>query len=248
MEHEANLTKSKESTDLEGINEAVPFHPTEDLLTFARDTYKETENTALYWDEKGKENYKFIFEGDLLHKHIDLLYLNTFMNVIKDCGPRSILEAGAGYGRVLRFLRDNLSAIETFAGSDISSSQIWSAVKLEPSLLDSNSINYIVADTRKLPYSDDEFDLVYTYGSLMHIPPSSIEDAVKELLRVTSKHLIICEANSEEYSKNSKNAYTHPYLKLAQKCGAIFERQFSDNIGRDSLNYRIYIFSKTNED
>ena len=221
----------------------------ENMLTNCREIYKSCEDShPLYWEYKGIENRKMVFEGNLLQRDINVHYMNTFINIIRGYSPRYILEAGVGYGRVIRFLRDNLSFIEYFAGSDISSSQIQTARNLELELQNNGkNIHYIVADTCKLPYPENQFDLVYTYGSLMHISPSSIEDAIRELLRVTKKNLIICEANSEESAQKSKNSYVHPYIELAQNYGATLEKLIEENIEREYLNYKIYVFIKNNQ-
>jgi ubiquinone/menaquinone biosynthesis C-methylase UbiE len=217
----------------------------DNILKHYREIYKsQTDSNPFYWEAKGIENRKMVFEGALLQEDKEILYMNTFLNLIKNYNPNTILEAGVGYGRVIRFLRDNISFIKCFAGSDISSSQIQTARDLELIQNNNKSISYIVADTCNLPYAHNEFDLVYTYGSLMHIHPSSIEEAIKELLRVTKNYLIICEANSKEHANKTKISYVHPYNELTQNCGAILEKLIEENVGREDLNYKIYVLRK----
>lgn len=206
-------------------------------------------NPEEYWKTKGLQNQSYIFNGNLLEEDIVTAYMHTFLNIIKECSPSSILEAGAGYGRVIRFLRDNLPSIKYFAGSDLSPSQIQTALKLESqSRSNKTTIDYTVADTCNLPYANSKFDVVYTYGSLTHIPPSSIENAVRELLRVVKNYLIICEVHSKKYAKNIKIAFVHPYIKLAQGCGATLEELVTENVERKTLNYKLYVFKKHKED
>lgn len=225
MDFNKNISISTKNNTSEKHSKAVYNDSIENVLKFCREIYKShTDSNSFYWEAKGIENRKMVFNGTLLQEDKNIIYMNTFVNIVRDYSPRSILEAGVGYGRVIRFLRDKLSFIEYYAGSDISSSQIQTARDLELVLQNNyKKIHYIVADTCKLPYANNKFDLVYTYGSLMHIPPSSVKDAIRELLRVTKKHLMICEANSEERAKKAKISYAHPYIKLTQNCGATLE-------------------------
>jgi ubiquinone/menaquinone biosynthesis C-methylase UbiE len=49
----------------------------------------------------------------------------------------------------------------------------------------------IVADIRKLPFRENQFDLVAAFEVLEHIPFSDFEKALGELKRVAKKHVVI---------------------------------------------------------
>jgi hypothetical protein len=59
---------------------------------------KYLENPAEFWRWKGRENQKLLFDGDLLQKDIDMVFIRTFMDVFRRCTPESVLEAGVGCG------------------------------------------------------------------------------------------------------------------------------------------------------
>lgn len=46
-----------------------------------------------------------------------------------------------------------------------------------------------VADVRALPYEDNSFDLVFTSGTLIHVPMDDKVQAVSEMARVTRRYL-----------------------------------------------------------
>lgn len=48
-------------------------------------------------------------------------------------------------------------------------------------------------DCYKLPFADQSFDLVYTCGVLIHIPPERLEDAMREITRVSKRFLLCAE-------------------------------------------------------
>ena len=56
-----------------------------------------------------------------------------------------------------------------------------------------------VADIRKLPFSDEEFDAVVAFEVLEHIPFTDFDIALKELRRVSKKYVIISIPNSTSY-------------------------------------------------
>ena len=106
--------------------------------------------------------------------------------VLNEIGDKfkKVLEVGAGNGRLI----GNLSK--------------WNP-KVKCSSIDINKkmsgfvsakyprVKTYVGEITKLPFKDNEFDLVYTYQVLQHIAPDEIEQAVRELIRV-SKSQVWC--------------------------------------------------------
>ena len=50
-----------------------------------------------------------------------------------------------------------------------------------------------VGDAYSIPYADAEFDLVFTSGVLMHIPPEMIAKAASEVARVAKRYVLAVE-------------------------------------------------------
>jgi len=101
--------------------------------------------------------------------------------IVKDLNCQSILDAGCGDGEALIRLKrcwpDNVAAF------DINKGQIDDARNRLP------DVKIETQDIYQLPYDDKSFDLILCLEVLEHLKnPSS---ALKEIARVTSKHLIV---------------------------------------------------------
>jgi pseudaminic acid biosynthesis-associated methylase len=128
---------------------------------------------------------------------LDKLYLQYYgisrMQLNKtflDNLPRriQILEIGCNIGMQLRHLQQmgfyNLSGIE-----------------LQQYALDNFCTNNVILEqssAEDLPYSDNEFDLVFTSGVLIHIPPDDLPQVLEEIVRCTKRYVWGFEYFSEE--------------------------------------------------
>ena len=118
---------------------------------------------------------------------------------IRALGATRVLEVGCGYGRMLRELSQNISA--RLCGADFSESQLLAGREyVAPAV-----IPFILADaTEGLPFRDSSFDLVYTQGCLMHVPPPSDKSFRGELVRVSRRYIV----HTEEF-KDSVHTFAH---------------------------------------
>ncbi|OGL59943.1 hypothetical protein A2752_04510 [Candidatus Uhrbacteria bacterium RIFCSPHIGHO2_01_FULL_46_23] len=126
---------------------------------------------------------------------------------IKKLRPRSILEAGCGFGRNLNFLIEQRIRSEILTGADISAkllaqSGLPKAVKL------------VRADVLNLPFNNRSFDLVFTHGLLMHVNPRNLNRAMAELIRITKKYLIIIEEVRPWPQPLNYFTWAHDYDKI----------------------------------
>src|SRR3989338_3598622 len=126
---------------------------------------------------------------------------------IKKLRPRSILEAGCGFGRNLNFLIEQRIRSEILTGADISAkllaqSGLPKAVKL------------VRADVLNLPFNNRSFDLVFTHGLLMHVNPRNLNRAMAELIRITKKYLIIIEEVRPWPQPLNYFTWVHDYDKI----------------------------------
>ena len=88
----------------------------------------------------------------------------------------AILEVGCGTGLQLRFLHD--TGFTNLYGVDLNTELL----KQCP--------HYVLtteASADDLPFSDGLFDLVFTSGLLMHVPPDSLIDTMREIARVSCR-------------------------------------------------------------
>ena len=109
-----------------------------------------------------------------------------FIDEIRKLSPSRILEVGCGYGRLLKPIAESVE-LKRIVGVDFSDTMLRKAEQY----INNSKVELILADaTQGLPFVDDAFDVVYTSGVLMHIPPPKDVVARQELIRVTSKYII----------------------------------------------------------
>jgi pseudaminic acid biosynthesis-associated methylase len=92
-----------------------------------------------------------------------------------------VLEVGCGDGAQLRLLSQ--MGFYKLHGMDINKTAICRAKSLSP------EIEFLVGDAEYLPYPDCSFDLVFTSGLLIHIPPAHLARVADEMFRCTSRYI-----------------------------------------------------------
>lgn len=114
--------------------------------------------------------------------------IDGLRSVLDGLPVRWILEVGCNRGH-------NLAALQTLGYDD--------AVGVEPSLYARRlaqaaglAVDYGTADT--IPYYDTAFDLVFTSGVLIHVPPDHLNAALRELIRVSRRYLLAIEYAADE--------------------------------------------------
>jgi len=123
---------------------------------------------------------------------------STIFDSLSGAAPRSIVECGANVGINLRAL-DRLSNAELFA---IEPNQKARERAISDGVLPAENMKEVTLE--KLPFDDGSIDLVFTSGVLIHVPPADLEQAYREMHRVSSRYLL-----SIEYF--SKKPETIPY-------------------------------------
>ena len=61
------------------------------------------------------------------------------------------------------------------------------------SLAQASGLRVVDGSTTSIPFADGEFDLVFTIGVLIHVPPESLEASLRELHRVSRRYLLAAE-------------------------------------------------------
>ena len=64
----------------------------------------------------------------------------------------------------------------------------------------SDNLNIIKGDALDIPFKDGFFDLVFTHGVLIHISPDNINNAIKEIFRVSNKYIWGLEYYANTYT------------------------------------------------
>ena len=147
-----------------------------------------------YWETKEcGEKMRLAYEGDPDTEVSGWAFLEGVKGLKPR--PRSILEVGCGYGRLLRMLWD--AGYRNLAGVDMSIASLVEARKCLP-----DEVPLVTADvTDRLPFTSKNFDMVFTSGVLMHVPPGMFPKAVGECIRVARTWVVHCEDTRKGYPK-----------------------------------------------
>lgn len=124
---------------------------------------------------------------------------------VKLIKPNRILEVGCGFGRNLNYLICHGFEPAKLTGVDFSQRMLNQS---------SVPVKLVRARAEKLPFEDDCYDLVFTHGLLMHLPPQTIKAAVKELVRVSSQEVIMIEEVRARPKQLNFFTWAHNYDKI----------------------------------
>lgn len=136
----------------------------------------------MYWveDFPQKKHYRKFDYNDPTHEKRFQYLVNILAKYFKF---KTILDVGCGMGHVLRsFLKLRYAA----KGTEISKD----AIKYYMPDLKKRRI-VVEAGIEKLPFRDNQFDLVFSSDVMEHIPKFGIEQSISELIRVAKKYLVL---------------------------------------------------------
>lgn len=119
------------------------------------------------------------------------------------------LEVGCNVGANLHWLSEILEPTGVF-GVDVNEEALARARALLP------NANVVLASARELPFRDRWFDLVFTAGVLIHIPPATLPLAMGEIVRCSRRYVLCSEYFAEEPTE----------VPYRGESGALFKRDF----------------------
>jgi len=129
----------------------------------------------------------------------------------------NILEVGCNIGMMLVNLQE--MGFRKLNGLEIQPKAI------ETALQTTKGINYTEGSAYKLPFKDNEFDLVFTCHVLIHLPPGKIEEALKEMVRCSRKYVYCQEYYAKEITE-IKNYHGKNNIVWKRDFEKLFEREF----------------------
>jgi SAM-dependent methyltransferase len=110
--------------------------------------------------------------------------------------PKSILEIGCGYGRILHELAARVDVPLT--GIDFSPTQLEAARRF---LAPDSGIALALARGERLPFPDRSFDMVLTSAVILHNPPAAAQAIRQEVLRVARRFAAHNEETDRSYNR-----------------------------------------------
>ena len=116
-----------------------------------------------------------------------------------------VLEIGCGPGHFTNMIKRYYPDCDVY-GVDLDSNHIEFAKNMADKL--SLEINYSVADATKLPFNDNEFDLIISHTVVEHLPFADFISEQKRLLKDGGKVVFICvdpkrkHVNDFDYNEN----------------------------------------------
>ncbi len=176
-------------------------------------------------------------KGDMKDIHSECL-----SKIIIETNSKKILDVGAGeftqfYLVKKKLINKNYELLKD-AGLDLSFKRLYSG----KNFLNQNNtkVDYILeADASNIPISDNSFDLIYTCHCLEQVP-YLFKKSVQEMVRVSSKYVVLIEPSYELSSKTTrKRIYKKNYVKISDK--VLSKIKGVSNILRKKLPIREYI-------
>lgn len=180
------------------------------------------------WREKFGEDYTKRNQYDWRER------IAIYKKILKEVKVKDALEIGSNCGF-------NLMALENL-GID--------AMGVEPNAYarkeaDKQHLLTFPGTADKIPFPDKNFDLVFTCGVLIHVPPKELQASMKELIRVSRKYILAIEYEAPAetmitYRGNRDMLWKRPYGKLYKKLGLTMIGEGKTTI--DKCHY--WLFSK----
>ena len=174
-----------------------------------------------YWREHGGgwaaeyDNRK----KEQVYYHIQEIMLAEY---IHHHAPATVLEFGCGPGRHLRNL-SRLPGIEAFgydqSAAMVSGARAWAS----QDWLDAHVT--IGLPTGRLPFTDAQFDIVYTAEVLVHVRPEDLEGVLRELTRVGKRQVFHLETSPQHKLVDSEHdgCWWHDLIAAYARIGKVCE-------------------------
>jgi ubiquinone/menaquinone biosynthesis C-methylase UbiE len=137
-----------------------------------------------------------IFPGSQINRHAYLLHLSRYVFVSPFCYGKNVLEIGCGTGYGSSFLREK--GAEKVIGIDIDKR----AIDIARSYFRKPRLEFICGDMEGLPFRDNSFQVVISFGSLDHV-----EDAKMTLSECKR---VLCEGGTFIVSLVTREFITLP--------------------------------------
>jgi ubiquinone/menaquinone biosynthesis C-methylase UbiE len=150
-------------------------------------------------EDKVKEGYnreagKYIYEINNIYHKQALMRFKQYKEVLSRYNFNSLLDVGAGEFTTISYLAKKFGKNKRYAGLELANKK----VELGKEYCKKNGVKVeaYTGTATKLPFKDNEFDIVMTSHCLEQMP-FTYKKAIDEMLRVTNKVLILFEPSAK---------------------------------------------------
>jgi ubiquinone/menaquinone biosynthesis C-methylase UbiE len=163
----------------------------------------------IYWEERGLH-----YETGKPYKGADRINVDHLDHFLPF---NSLVEIGCAYGESIISICDKYPDIR-LAAVDISTSMLEVAEKR----LFGCRVKLSLVDGETLPFLTNEFDIAYTCGMFIHVPPINIALYVKEVMRVCRVGCF-CESRFKKRYNGRSIYFCHDYSAILDNLGFSYE-------------------------
>jgi ubiquinone/menaquinone biosynthesis C-methylase UbiE len=178
-------------------------------------TYRDKNVTENFDKERNKysfQKYKHKIESNFLKRTLEQIPSKKI----------KILDVACGTGRMLQEVFSIGKEIE-YIGFDSSEEMTKHLKEKSKKIGIENKVKIELGDASNLPFHDEEFDVVYSYHLLWHIPKEEQKRIIKEMLRVCKKEgFIVFDILNKNFiyekikKKHSKDLYKFTFNELKE--------------------------------
>ena len=163
-----------------------------------------------------------------------------WQKVVERYRPENMLEVGCNVGGNLQYIPLDHHCL---FGVDVNK---WALTELKKAYPLMNGVYGTIYD---LPFKNSFFDMVFTCGVLIHVPPKYVKEAMLELIRVSKHYVMIMEYfnpyfESITYRGKSLRLWHCPYATEMKKLGLIPEVEGRAGVDRGFDNVHFWSFKK----
>jgi len=121
--------------------------------------------------------------------------VHPFGEMLSGLSARKILEVGCNRGYNLRAIEEVFRYKEEIVGIEPNTHALRLARNSD------TEIELLEGNAYSIPFEENYFDLCFTSGVLIHIPPEKVDTALREIHRVSKRYILSIEYYSDEEEK-----------------------------------------------
>ena len=174
-----------------------------------------------YWVDRSVGYEKEFNKHNFFLKRYFKLQEDILIDLLKkEIDFNSVLEVGCGFGRITKLVTENFPTVERISVIDISPAQIENAKRY----VNSGKVKFLCGKIQDLNIHSENYDLVLASEVLMHINFTEIDTVIKQLVRISKKHIINLDWYRQTSGVESGGyCFVHDYEGIYKKYGCKVE-------------------------